>query len=160
VVQDPWTGKPICLLPACYPDITFIHVPRCDRFGNAQIDGTIIEDFELARAARRVVITAEEIIPEERVRAEPWRTAIPFYLVDAVVEARYGVHPCQMPLRYYFDEDHIRRWLSQSRTSEGAADYLDEFVFGAADFQAYLDKIGGTARLEHLRKVELLQPSE
>jgi len=160
VVQDPWTGKPICLLPACYPDITFIHVPRCDRFGNAQIDGTIIEDFELARAARRVVITAEEIIPEERVRAEPWRTAIPFYLVDAVVEARYGVHPCQMPLRYYFDEDHIRRWLSQSRTAEGAADYLDEFVFGAADFQAYLEKIGGTARLEHLRKVELLQPLE
>jgi 3-oxoacid CoA-transferase subunit A/glutaconate CoA-transferase subunit A len=160
VVQDPWTGKPICLLPACYPDITFIHVPRCDRFGDAQIDGTIIEDFELARAARRVVITAEEIIPEERVRAEPWRTAIPFYLVDAVVEARYGVHPCQMPLRYYFDEDHIRRWLSQSRTPEGAADYLDEFVFGAADFQAYLEKIGGTARLEHLRKVELLQPLE
>jgi len=160
VVQDPWTGKPICLLPACYPDITFIHVPRCDRFGNAQIDGTIIEDFELARAARRVVITAEEIIPEERVRAEPWRTAIPFYLVDAVVEARYGVHPCQMPLRYYFDEDHIRRWLSQSRTAEGAADYLDEFVFGAADFRAYLEKIGGTARLEHLRKVELLQPLE
>ncbi len=160
VVQDPWTGKPICLLPACYPDVTFIHVPRCDRFGNSQIDGTIIEDFELARAARRVVITAEEIIPEERVRAEPWRTAIPFYLVDAVVEARFGCHPCQMPLRYYFDEDHIRRWLSQSRTPEGTADYLDEFVFGASDFQAYLEKIGGSARLEHLRKVELLQPLE
>jgi 3-oxoacid CoA-transferase subunit A/glutaconate CoA-transferase subunit A len=39
VVQDPWTGKPICLLPACYPDVAFIHVPRCDRFGNAQIAG-------------------------------------------------------------------------------------------------------------------------
>ena len=103
MVQDPWTGKPICLLPACYPDVAFIHVPRCDRFGNAQIDGTIIEDFELARAARRVVLTAEEIITEDRVRAEPWRTVIPFYLVDAVVEAPYGVHPCQMPLRYYFD---------------------------------------------------------
>ncbi|OGO09168.1 MAG: 3-oxoacid CoA-transferase [Chloroflexi bacterium RBG_13_66_10] len=160
VVQDPWTGKPICLLPACYPDVAFIHVPRCDRFGNAQIDGTIIEDFELARAARRVVLTAEEIITEDRVRAEPWRTVIPFYLVDAVVEAPYGVHPCQMPLRYYFDEDHIRRWLSQSRTPEGASEYFEEFVFGTPDSEAYLQKIGGSARLEYLRKVELLQPLE
>ena len=40
VVEDPYTGKPICLIPACYPDFAFIHVHRCDRFGNAQIDGT------------------------------------------------------------------------------------------------------------------------
>jgi len=160
VARDPWSGKPICLLPACYPDVSFIHVPRCDSFGDSQIDGTIIEDFELARAARRVVITTEEIVPEDRIRAEPWRTAIPFYLVDAVVEAPFGVHPCQMPLLYYFDEDHIRRWLTQSRTPEGAAEYFEEFVFGAEDFEAYLEKIGGRDRLEHLRRVELLQPLE
>jgi 3-oxoacid CoA-transferase subunit A/glutaconate CoA-transferase subunit A len=107
-----------------------------------------------------VVLTTEEIITEDRVRAEPWRTVIPFYLVDAVVEAPYGVHPCQMPLRYYFDEDHIRRWLSQSRTPEGASEYFEEFVFGTPDSEAYLQKIGGSARLEYLRKVELLQPLE
>jgi 3-oxoacid CoA-transferase subunit A/glutaconate CoA-transferase subunit A len=160
VVQDPWSGKPICLLPACYPDVTFIHVPRCDRFGNAQIDGTIIEDFELARAARRVVITTEEIVPEERIRSEPWRTAIPFYLVDAVVEVPFGVHPCQMPLLYYFDEDHIRLWLERSRTAQGAAEYFEEYVFGVDDFEGYLEKIGGRKRLEHLRKVELLLPTD
>jgi hypothetical protein len=45
--------------------VVFIHVPRCDRFGNAQIDGALIEDFELARAARRLVVTTEQVIPEE-----------------------------------------------------------------------------------------------
>jgi 3-oxoacid CoA-transferase subunit A/glutaconate CoA-transferase subunit A len=160
VARDPWSGKPICLLPASYPDVAFIHVPRCDPFGNAQIDGTIIEDFELARASRRLVITTEEVIAEERVRSEPWRTVIPFYLVDAVVEIPSGAHPCQMPMRYYFDEDHIRRWLSQSRTPEGAAEYFEEFVLGVKDFQDYLEKVGGRQRLDYLRRVELLQPPE
>ncbi|MDH5636381.1 MAG: CoA transferase subunit A, partial [Candidatus Bathyarchaeota archaeon] len=76
VVKDPFSGKPICLLPACYPDVVFIHVHRCDKFGNCQIDGIIIEDFELARAARRLIVTTEEIIDEERIRNAPWRTVI------------------------------------------------------------------------------------
>ena len=54
-----WTGKPICLLPARYPDVAVIHVTRCDRYGNAEIDGTLIEDFELARAARRLILTTD-----------------------------------------------------------------------------------------------------
>jgi 3-oxoacid CoA-transferase subunit A/glutaconate CoA-transferase subunit A len=157
VVADPWSGKPICLLPACYPDVTFIHVPRCDMFGNAQVDGTIIEDFELARAARRVVITTEEIIPDDTIREEPWHTVIPFFLVDAVVEAPYGAHPCQMPRRYYFDEDHIRSWMGRSTTAEGAAEYFEEFVFSVADFPAYLEKIGGVQRLRELERIEQLK---
>jgi acyl CoA:acetate/3-ketoacid CoA transferase alpha subunit len=157
VVTDPWSGKPICLLPACYPDVTVIHVPRCDLHGNAQVDGTIIEDFELARAARRVILSTEEIIPEERIRDEPWRTVIPFYLVDAVVEVPYGAHPCQMPRRYYFDEDHIRSWLARSKTAEGAAEYFEEFIFSVTDFDGYLERIGGVERLHHLKLVEELR---
>jgi len=52
VARDPWSGKPVCLLPACYPDVALIHVSRCDPYGNAQVDGTMIEDFELARNAQ------------------------------------------------------------------------------------------------------------
>ncbi len=157
VVRDPWSGKPICLLPACYPDVAFIHVTRCDMYGNAQVDGTVIEDFELARAARRLILTTETIIPNERIRDEPWRTVIPFYLVDAVVEAPYGAHPCQMPYHYYFDEDHIRMWLARSQTDEGVAEYLQEYVFDVPDFDAYLEKIGGQERLTYLREVEVLR---
>ena len=157
VVTDPWSGKPICLLPACYPDVAIIHVTRCDVYGNAQIDGTLIEDFELARAARRLILTTEEIAPEQQIRDAPWRTVIPFYLVDAVVETPYGSHPCQMPRRYYFDEDHIREWMRRAVTAEGADAYFQEFVFGVADFDAYLEKIGGLRRLLYLRKVEELR---
>ncbi len=157
VVRDPWSGKPICLLPACYPDVAFIHVTRCDMYGNAQIDGTIIEDFELARAARRLILTTEQIIPEAQIRETPWRTVIPYHLVDAVVEVPFGSHPCQMPRLYYFDEDHIRSWMQRSKTAAGAAEYFEEFVFGVPDFEAYLEKIGGRERLDYLREVEALR---
>ncbi len=43
------------------PDVAFIHVHRCDIYGNAQIDGILVEDFELSRCARRLIITTEEI---------------------------------------------------------------------------------------------------
>lgn len=48
-VKDPFTSRPICLIPACYPDVAIIHVHRCDRYGNCVIDGSLVEDFELSR---------------------------------------------------------------------------------------------------------------
>ncbi len=157
VVTDPWSGKPICLLPACSPDVAILHVARCDRYGNAQVDGTMIMDFELARAARRLIVTTERVIPSERIRREPWRTTVPFYLVDAVVEVPFAAHPCQMPYLYYFDEDHIRLWLGRSRTPEGAAGYLEEFVFAVDDHEGYLKRVGGRRRMAALRCIEQLR---
>src|SRR5512137_838231 len=157
VIDDPWSGKPVALVPACYPDVALFHVHRCDRFGNAQIDGIIIEDFELARAARRLVVTTEEIIETEDIRAVPWRTSIPHFLVDAVVEVKYGSHPCQMPLEYFFDEEHIGEWLSVSKTDEGAQKYFDKYVHGTDDFKGYLKLVGGAKKMRHLRDVELMK---
>jgi acyl CoA:acetate/3-ketoacid CoA transferase alpha subunit len=157
VVKDPFSGKPVCLLPACYPDVTFIHVPRCDAYGNAQIDGIMIEDYELARAARRLVITTEKIIDTEEIRSAPWRTSIPHFLVDAVVESKHGSHPCQMPLQYFFDEEHIGEWLSVSKTDEGAGAYFDKYVHGTDDFKGYLKLVGGAKKMKYLRDVELMR---
>jgi 3-oxoacid CoA-transferase subunit A/glutaconate CoA-transferase subunit A len=158
VIDDPWSGKPVGLVPACYPDVALFHVHRCDRFGNAQIDGIMIEDFELARAARRLIVTAEEIVDHEEIQQRPWDTAIPFYLVDAVVEVPFGAHPTEMPLTYTFDEAHIAAWLEVSKTDEGVKDYFDEYVFGVPDFEAYLEKIGGLRTLTRLKQVMKLQP--
>jgi 3-oxoacid CoA-transferase subunit A/glutaconate CoA-transferase subunit A len=157
-VRDPWSGKPVTLLPAAYPDVALFHVPRCDKYGNAQIDGILMEDFELARAARRVIITTEQIIDEEQIRRDPRQTAIPFYVVDAVCEVPFGAHPSQMPYLYYFDEPHIRGWLEQSKTEAGAKEYFDKYVFGVKDFSEYLEKIGGRKLFDRLKQIEQLQP--
>ncbi len=157
IVRDPWSGKPVCLLPACYPDVALFHVHRCDKYGNAQIDGILVEDFELARAARRVIVTTEEIVDEEVIRRQPDRTVIPFFVVDAVCEVPYGAHPTQMPYLYYFDEEHIREWLAVSRTEEGTRAYFEKYVFGVRDFWEYLERVGGLRKLTELRRTENLR---
>jgi 3-oxoacid CoA-transferase subunit A/glutaconate CoA-transferase subunit A len=158
VMADPWSGKPVCLVPACYPDVALFHVHRCDKFGNAQIDGIRVEDFELARASRRLIITTEKIIEHEAIQAQPWETLIPFYLVDAVVEVPFGAHPTEMPVSYSFDEEHIAHWLEVSQTEAGTRTYFDKFVFGVPDFAAYIEKVGGEKRMEKLQEIMKLEP--
>jgi acyl CoA:acetate/3-ketoacid CoA transferase alpha subunit len=157
VAEDPFTGKPLCLLPACYPDFSFIHVHRCDRYGNAQIDGTIIEDRELSMAAKRLVITTEEIVDEEEIRRAPDRTVIPHFFVDAVCEVPYASHPGNMPYLYYSDEEHMAEWLSLSRTEEGVEEYMDRYVHSVEDFSEYVELVGGEEKMEYLRKLEALE---
>jgi len=154
IVEDPFSGKPICLLPSCNPDVVFIHVPRCDRFGNCQIDGILIEDFELARAARRLIVTTEQVIYNEEIRDHPDQTKIPGFIVDAVVEVKYGAHPTLMPDMYYFDEEIIGEWLDMSKTEEGTQEWLDKYVHGTANFQDYIELVGGEAKMKYLYDVE------
>jgi len=157
VVKDPFSGKPITLIPAAYPDAAFIHVHRCDAYGNAQIDSIQVEDFELSRCARRLIITTEEIVDNELIRREPWRTVIPFFVVDAVVEVPYGSHPCEMPGMYYYDEEHIAEWLELSKTPEGVDEYLQKYVFSVDNFEGYLELCGGVKKLCYLKRREFLK---
>jgi len=154
---DPFTGKPVTLIPSANPDVVLMHVPRCDKYGNCQIDGILVMDYELARCARRLIVTTERIIDDAEIRREPWRTVIPYMYVDAVVEVPYGSHPCQMPYLYFFDEEIIGEWMSVSKTDEGARRFFDKYVYGVKDFSEYLELAGGAAKLEHLGRVERLE---
>jgi len=156
-VEDPFTGSPITLLPACYPDFAFIHVHRCDKYGNCQIDGTTIEDVDLARAAKRLIITTEEVVGDDVITSEPGRTVIPHFIVDAVVESPHGSHPGNMPGLYYSDESHMAEWLRLSRSEEGVKEYMDRYVYGVEDFEEYLDLVGGEERMEYLARLERLE---
>jgi 3-oxoacid CoA-transferase subunit A/glutaconate CoA-transferase subunit A len=157
LVEDPWTGQPITLLPACYPDFAFIHVHRCDKYGNSQIDGTTIEDIDLARAAKRLIISTEKIINHSEIIAKPDRTVIPYFIVDAVVESRYGSHPGNMPGQYYSDEEHMAEWLILSRTEEGIQAYLDKYIFGISNHKEYIKLIGGDEKMDYLGRLERLE---
>jgi len=157
IIRDPYSGKPVTLIPACFPDVAIIHVHRADKYGNAQIDGILVEDYELARAAKRLIVTTEEIVPTDKIRESPWRTSIPYFLVDAVVEQPFASHPCNMPLLYYFDEEHIAEYPALTRTEEGAKEYFEKYVYGVNDFWEYLEVVGGSKRLEKLRRIEQLR---
>ena len=152
VVQCPFTGEKVCLLPALILDVGIIHVHRADKYGNAQIDGISGFAFEMSRACKRLIISAEEIVPNEEIRCYPDRTIIPYYLVDAVVEASFGSYPGEMCYVYERDEEGIKEWVEASGTAEGAQAYLDKYVYGVSSHQEYLELVG-QERLDHVRAI-------
>lgn len=142
VVKDPFTGIKVALIPALILDVGFIHVHRADKYGNCQIEGISGFALEMSRACKRLIVSAEEIVPTDEIRRYPEHTAIPYYLVDAVVEAPFGSHPGEMAYDYCRDEDEIKAWTDANETKEGADAYLKEWVYDLPDHQAYLDKVG------------------
>ena len=151
-VRCPFTELKLTLLPALILDVGIIHVHRADRYGNCQIDGISGFALEMARASKRLIISAEEIIDTEEIRRYPDRTVIPYFLVDAVVHAPFGSHPGDMAYMYDRDREHLRKFLEASKTEEGTRAYLDEYVYGVKDHQGYLRLIG-EKRLEELRRL-------
>jgi glutaconate CoA-transferase subunit A len=150
VVECPFTGDPIALLPALILDVGLIHVHRADIYGNAQIDGISGFAFEMARASKRLIISTEEIVETDFIRSHPDRTIIPYYLVDAVVHAPFGSHPGEMCYVYERDEPHIKSWVEASKTIEGTQAYLERYIYSVPDHQAYLELIG-VDRLQALK---------
>lgn len=156
-VTCPFTGQKLLALPALYPDVAMIHVHRADKYGDSQIDGISVADYDVARASRKVIITAERIVDEDVIRGDPTRTIIPGYCVDAVCEVRYGSYPGNMAYEYFSDEDHLREWLAADSKPETLKPFLDKYVYGTKDFAAYLELCGGEARMAQLRGLELLE---
>jgi glutaconate CoA-transferase subunit A len=152
----PFTGATFLALPALYPDVAAIHVHEADRFGNCRIRGTTVADFDLARAAKRLVITCERLIGDDDIRADPSRTIIPFYCVDAVCEVPFGSYPGNMPYEYFSDEDHFKQWFAAERDLDTFRAFLDKHIYGVADFHEYLQLCGGLPRLMKLRRQEFL----
>lgn len=141
-VTDPYSGAPVVVVPALNPDVAIIHVQRADETGNAHIWGIIGEQKEAAFAAKRVIITAEEIVPEEVIRSDPNRTLIPAFIVDAVCHTPYSAHPSYTQGYYDRDNDFYLEWDQISRSSESVKAYLDEWVYGVKDRQEYWEKLG------------------
>ena len=142
VVEDPFTGAKVALLPALVLDVALIHVHRADKYGNCQIEGISGFATEMSRACKRLIISAEEIVPTEEIRKYPDRTLIPYFLVDAVVHAPYGSYPGEMAYMYGRDELAIKEWVDMSKTAEGAKEYLDKYMYSLKNHDEYLKLIG------------------
>jgi len=150
----PFTGEEVALLPALNPDVALIHVQRCDAYGNAQLDGLQFMDIDIAMAAKRVILTTERIVTNDQIRRTPDRTRIPFFTVDAVVEAPFGSapHECYGLYEPFFSHlDHYAE-ISARDPVKGPKAYLDEYYYGPKDWADYLAKLGMDAVLDASRR--------
>lgn len=141
-VVDPYSGREVVVVPALNPDVAIVHVQRADAQGNAHIWGIIGEQKEAAFAAKKVILTAEEIVDEQIIRSDPNRTLIPGFVVDAVCHVPYCAHPSYTQGYYDRDNAFYLEWDEISKTREGVLAYLDEWVYGVKDRAEYWDKLG------------------
>ncbi len=158
VIECPFTGDKLAAIPALYPDLAAIHVHEADPFGNCRIRGTTVADLDLARAAKRLIVTCERLISNDEIRRDPSRTVIPFFCVDAVCEVPYGSFPGNMPYEYFSDEEHLKEWLQVERNLDDFKVFLDRHIYGTKGFSEYLQLCGGLPRMQQLRRQEFLLP--
>lgn len=153
----PFTGQKMAAVPALYPDVSVIHVHRADIYGNAQIDGISVADWDLARASKRLIITTENLVEIAEIRRTPAQTHIPYWLADAVCHVPYGSYPGNMPYEYFFDDDHFAEWIDAEKDEASLGAFLHKYIYGTKDFAEYLALKGGEARLAELRALEPLR---
>ena len=141
-IPDPYGGKDVIVVPALNPDVAIVHVQRADKNGNAHLWGIIGEQKEAAFASKKVILTAEEIVDEAVIRSDPNRTMIPGIVVSAVCHAPYACHPSYAQGYYDRDNEFYLAWDKISESPELTKQYLDEWVYGVKDRNAYLKKLG------------------
>ncbi|MDG6921675.1 MAG: CoA transferase subunit A [Nitrososphaerota archaeon] len=142
VINDPFTGKPITLVPACKPDVSIISVQRSDSEGNCQIFGPIGADDVRATASDHTIVLCEELVSTDYIRKYPNMTTIPSYSVDAVVRLPYNCHPNPCYGCYYGDPTFLREYGNKSRTREGFLEWIQEWVLTLASHEEYCSKVG------------------
>jgi len=153
VIENPVGGGPVLAVKPLVLDVAIIHAQRADTHGNVIMWGSLGITPDAARAARAVIVTAEEIVPPERLRRDPNRVVIPGILVAAVCEARWGAHPS--PAQGYYRRDHeaYASYHRETKSAEGFAAWKREWVESVAGLAAYVAKLGN-------ERVHALIPSE
>ncbi len=158
-VTCPFTGQTLLAVPALYPDVGILHVHRADVYGNAQVDGISIADYDVARACKHLIITTERLVSTDEIRQQPSSTLAPYWLVDAVCHVPYGSYPGNMPYEYYSDEEHLAEWLEAEKDEATLKTFLDKHIYGTRNFDEYLTLKGGERRMAELKALEPLRRS-
>lgn len=139
VIECPFTGKNIVVVPAANPDVCVVHVQRADKYGNAQYWGAMGSVVAAALASKRIIVSCEEIVEHDIIRSSPHHTIIPAFRTSAVVEAPWGAHPTEVV--GYYNSDRLAHSLFQKSASSrsGMEKWLEEWVFGCHDRKSYID---------------------
>ncbi len=151
VMRSPFDPtEQVVLVPAIHTDFTVLHVQKASSSGLVRIQGQTFADIQQALCAHIVIITAEEIVDEQELRAEPERNPIPYFAVNFVCHVPYGAHPYAVYNYYDYDPMQLKEYHESARCDETFQKYLDKYVYSVSTHEAYLERVGGQERLDSL----------
>ncbi len=138
-VRCPFTGKELTAIQAIVPDVAIIHAQRADEQGNVQIFGTSASDVDMAMAAKKTIVTVEEIVSADQIRADKTATKLFRADVDLVIHAPFGASPCSS-VPYY--SAHLLQMMQDVKgLQQDAQPYITQLI-GASE-QDYWNNVGG-----------------
>lgn len=147
---SPVSDDKLVAVEALSPDVAIIPVQRCDEFGNAHIWGSLGISIDAAKAAKCVILIAEEVVSSEIINSDPGRTLIQGFQVDAVVHEPMACHPSPVQGKYNRDDEYFKEYHSETKSRTEFENWLRKWVYGVDDRTGYM-KILGNERTKNLK---------
>ena len=143
-VTCPFTGEVLAAVPAVRPDVTFIHAQKADRKGNVLVEGIIGVQKEAVLAAKRAVVTVEEMV-DDFDDLHPNLCVLPSWTVTAIAIVPGGAHPSYAHGHYVRDNAAYVEWDEIAADRDRFAAWMQKNVIESSpgDF---------AGRVKHLRK--------
>ena len=149
-VRCPFTNEELLAVRAIKPDLAILHVQRADREGNAHAWGNFGVMREAAFAAKRVILTCEEIVDHDVILSDPNRNVIPGFVVTSVVHEPFGSHPSPTQGYTRRDDNFYFEYHKETRSREGFEQWLQKWVLDVKHHRGFLELLG-KERMERLR---------
>ena len=147
VIKNPFNpDEEVVIAQPIRPDVSVFHALKADRWGNAITPG-LRDDLMMARAAKQVIVTTEEISDQQLGPQDAGdETYLPAMDVDGVVHLPFGAHPCACGDQYPVDECPFKGISGGFQRGESTfRAYLEKYVYGVSDQKEYLERAGRAA---------------
>jgi glutaconate CoA-transferase subunit A len=138
-VTCPYTGEPLATVPALNPDVTILHAQKADRAGNVLISGILGAQKEAGLAARKLIVTVEEIVDD--LEAPMNAVVLPHWVVTAIACVPGGAWPSYARGYYPRDNAFYIAWDDVSRDRGRFGEWIERYVLGTADFAAFIARL-------------------
>jgi glutaconate CoA-transferase, subunit A len=134
-IRCPFTDEDLAAVPAIRPDVALIHAQKADRKGNVLIWGIVGVQKEAVLAARRAIVTVEEIV--DSLDAPPNAVVLPAWVIDAVCHVPDGAHPSFAQGYSKRDNRFYKEWDAISRERDTFLAWMERHVLGTKDFPEF-----------------------
>jgi len=143
-IECPFTGERLAAVPAIRPDVTVIHAQKADRKGNVLMWGVVGVQKEAVMAAKRSVVTVEEIVDE--LNAPPNSVVLPSWVVGAVCPVKGGAFPSYAQGYYQRNNAFYKAWDNIVRERDTFLAWMHRHVMSTANFAEFQASLGGRAQ--------------
>lgn len=129
-ITCPFTGEELAAIPSVRPDVTFVHAQKANKAGDVLVEGIIGIQKEAVLAARRAVVTVEEIV-DDFSDVHPNACVLPHWTIKAIAVVPGGAHPSYAHGYYDRDNASYLAWDKIAADRDAFRAWMEENVLNA-----------------------------